>query len=66
MGKKKETKTGFLHDISEDQLKVLEEVKTWLHEELKVNNSIYDDWYLLRFCRARKFNLPDIKIMFTN
>lgn len=27
---------------------------------------MYDDYYLLRFCRARKFNLDAIKLMFNN
>lgn len=27
---------------------------------------IYDDYYLLRFLRARKFNMDNTKLMFNN
>jgi len=33
---------------------------------LGLNNQIYDDYYLLRFLRARKFNMDNTKLMMNN
>jgi hypothetical protein len=31
---------------------------------MNIDSEMYDDWYLLRFCRARKFNITDVIAMF--
>lgn len=56
--------TGRIGECSEEQLKVLQELKDYIKNELRVDNPIFDDWYLLRFCRSRKFNLKDVIAMF--
>jgi hypothetical protein len=55
-------------DTSPEQDQVLEEFKAWIASgqvaDLKALK--FDDYDLLRFCRARKFVLADIQVMFTN
>jgi hypothetical protein len=38
-------------------------VKDWLVEDKLDTNGQWDDYDLLRFCRARKFILADVKAM---
>lgn len=65
-GSKKEKVTlGTMDDMSEKQTEVLEEFKKYLTKENKLV-SRFDDYYLLRFCRARQFNLEKIIKMFNN
>jgi len=57
--------SGFLNDCSPQQLEVLEKFR----ERVKEMGSMqpkYDDIYLLRFCRARKFDLEKITEMWKN
>lgn len=58
--------SGNIGDTNQAQDQVLLEFKDYIKNEMKISNEIYDDWFLLRFCRARKFKLNDTKIMFTN
>ena len=64
MGKTKPR--GFMDDISPEQTAVLEELKAHIKNNMDTSyyGTIYDDWYLLRFCRARKFKIKDIIKMF--
>lgn len=64
MGKDKHT--GFIDDCSEAQKQVLQEFKNYIKEDLKITDPTYDDWYLLRFCRARKFEKEKVYLMFRN
>ena len=62
--KKKETHTGFMDDLSEAQQQALEEFKKMVSEENLTTDPRYDDYYYLRFLRARKFNLDKTMEMF--
>jgi hypothetical protein len=41
-------------------------MKVWVAEKNFDPNGQYDDYDLLRFCRARKFVAADVKLMFSN
>ena len=62
--KKSKDFAGKIDDCSEEQISVLEKFKDHVKNVLGVDDPRYDDWYLLRFCRARKFKLQDVIIMF--
>lgn len=60
-------KSGFMGDTSPEQDAVLAQFKEWIAAmgyDLKALR--FDDYDLLRFCRARKFVLADMQIMFQN
>jgi hypothetical protein len=63
---KKHVHTGYLEDLSDEQRVVLDRLRQHLREELANNDPRYDDRYLLRFCRARKFDYPKVQLMFDN
>ncbi len=53
-------------DLSENQGNVLAEIRGWLQSEGLDPSQQFDDYDLLRFCRARKFQVAAIKTMFSN
>ena len=53
-------------DTSSQQEEVLRQFKEWAQTEQFDPIGQFDDYDYLRFCRARKFVLVDIKIMFGN
>lgn len=59
-------KTGFMGDISDTQLLVLREVRRHVDETGLGSEPRWTDWNLLRFCRARKFDLKKIIDMIDN
>lgn len=63
---KKETHTGFMGDLSEEQEAALEKFKKYIAEENLTNDPRYDDYYLLRFLRARQFDMEKTIKMFTD
>lgn len=56
---------GTLEDHSPEQAQVLQLLREHLTQS-GVTNKRFDDRYLLRFCRARKFDFPKVKLMFEN
>jgi hypothetical protein len=64
-GKPKEVpKTGFMGDTSPEQDAVLVQFKEWIKATELVDMKEFDDYDYLRFCRARKFDLPKVMVMF--
>lgn len=64
MGKKKQA-SGHLGDCSEEQLEILAAFRNEV-KALGLTDPPYDDHYLLRFLRARKFDLNKTLLMFKN
>jgi hypothetical protein len=64
-GKPKEVpKTGFMGDTSPEQELCLKQFKEWIKATEICDMSHYDDYDYLRFCRARKFDFPQVMVMF--
>ena len=62
-----ENAPGTSREINLSQLKVLIEFKKiCLKENIIPNFDYFDDYYLLKFCRARDFNIENIVKMFKN
>lgn len=59
-------KSGFMGDTSPEQDQVLAQMKEWIIACQIADLEIWDDYDLLRFCRARKFVLADVQVMFEN
>ena len=59
-----EVKPGHLGYLTSDQERCLQNVKSHLIVK-QLDRDEYDDWYLLRFCRARNFNSDKTIEMFT-
>ena len=53
-------------DMSDEQQKALEDFKKYLLDAQIAQHPMFDDYYLLRFLRARKFDLEKTKLMFNN
>jgi hypothetical protein len=56
---------GSLGHLTPVQETVLTAFRSHVRDVLKVTDARFDDWYLLRFCRARKFELKKVIEMFT-
>lgn len=59
-------KPGTLENLNTAQIEVKNEIQRWLKEDLQNTDPKWTDWFVLRFCRARKFDIPKIKIMIQN
>lgn len=49
--------------MTEEQRQVKAEIERYLFDELKESRERWNDWTILRFCRARKFDVVKIKEM---
>jgi len=60
--------SGFMGDTSPEQDLVVQQFKEWIVATgiADLEKLHFDDHDVLRFCRARKFELPKIQTMFTN
>ena len=52
--------SGFMGDTSAEQEEVLATIKAWTDANGWNAKQEYDDYDMLRFCRARKFVVADI------
>lgn len=57
---------GKLGCLTGDEDALLDRFRDHVQKEMEINDPKFDDWYLLRFCRARKFKFDDVVLMFTN
>eukprot|EP00345_Euplotes_harpa_P001804 CAMPEP_0168331946 /NCGR_PEP_ID=MMETSP0213-20121227/8658_1 /TAXON_ID=151035 /ORGANISM="Euplotes harpa, Strain FSP1.4" /LENGTH=362 /DNA_ID=CAMNT_0008335863 /DNA_START=26 /DNA_END=1114 /DNA_ORIENTATION=- len=63
-GKKKDKHTGFMGDLSGSQQEALDEFRKTIRDSGLTSDTRYDDYYLLRFLRARQFKLDKALKMF--
>lgn len=56
--------SAFRLELPPAQQVVLDAFKKYVRENLGVTDKRYDDWYLVRFCQAKAFNLEQTKTMF--
>lgn len=57
---------SFMGDMSDDQEKALETFRKYIKDNNVTDHPQYDDYYLLRFLRARKFDMEKTILMFNN
>ena len=57
---------SYINDMSPEQQEVLDQFKEWITVNEITHNPWHQDYFLLKFCRARKFELAKVIEMFTN
>lgn len=68
-GKKKDKDykpLGYLNDMSPEQQECFNQFKQWIQMNNATSNPWHTDSFLLKFCRARKFELDKVILMFSN
>lgn len=55
-----------MDDMSDEQSRGLEDFKAYIKESGITDHPQFDDYYLLRFLRARKFDQEKSRLMFNN
>ena len=65
MGKKSKKHEGTIDDMSDEQQRVLDEILAWIRSEniLDLDAILFDERDILRFCRARSFDVPKVRAM---
>lgn len=58
--------SGKVGDLSADQEKCFQQFQEWVEAGETNLNKRYDEYDYLRFCRARKFVIADVQLMWTN
>lgn len=56
----------YIGDMSEAQQRCLDDFKAWIADNNVTENPWHKDYFLLKFCRARKFDLKKVIEMFAN
>ena len=57
--------TGYMGDLSPEQEQAMQEIESWVRNENILNMEMlrFDSHDILRFCRARKFDVVKVKLM---
>lgn len=63
---KMQSGSGYFGALSPEQSKVLADVKAKFAQQFRQNPRMYHDQFLLRFCRARKFDFEATSLMLSN
>ena len=59
-----QAQTGYLESLTENEREVMLKVKQYLQEKHEVDSpKVWNRWFILRFCRARKFDFVKIAEM---
>ena len=56
--------TGYLGNLTKSEREILDELRKYAEANELVPHEMKSSWYLLRFCRARKFDLVKVMKMF--
>lgn len=62
----KEIKPGHIGNLTPSQQSLLQSMRHFTHNELNLPKRQWNNWNILRFCRARKFDPEKVKKMITD
>lgn len=51
-------------NLSQDQLLCLDQLKSYVYKIKKMNQPLYDDWFLIRFCKRKNWKIKDTQDLF--